>query len=182
MSFFRFSDLRLEGRFPILRYFNLHADIARCDPLALIPVPGIIAVGSLGLRIAQMRIHFCFHHFLDRSAQKIFERFLYVGGALNVVFLQQPLDDVPLFLRHGLRFVVLFPLVRYNSGLLCFVSYHRRPRFSPFYRPFFTRSVYGSQGGEQGSLLAVSIHFALHQPFDVDTKLGIDLKHGGHRA
>ena len=63
-----FYYLRLEGRLPILGHFDLHASVARRDPLALIPVPGIVAVGTLGLLIPKVLIHLCFHHFLDGSA------------------------------------------------------------------------------------------------------------------
>ena len=38
------DHLRLKGRFPVLRYFNLHPAIAGRDVLALIPVPRVVTV------------------------------------------------------------------------------------------------------------------------------------------
>ena len=65
MSFCLFYHLRLEGCFPFLLHFDLHAAIARCDPLTFMPVPGIIAGGSLVFSHSQALIHFFSHHFLD---------------------------------------------------------------------------------------------------------------------
>ena len=40
--------------------------------------------------------------------QKLFQRFLYIGSAFDVVSLQQPPDDVPLSLRQGTKLVYSF--------------------------------------------------------------------------
>ncbi len=51
MSFWR---LWFKGGFPVLRDLNIHAAIAAVDPLALVTVTVIIAVGTLGFFITEI--------------------------------------------------------------------------------------------------------------------------------
>lgn len=58
-----------------------------------------------------MVLHFCFHHFFDRPAQKIFARFLDVSGTLDVILFQQLTDYISFSFFLSLAIFL---------GLLCF--------------------------------------------------------------
>ena len=69
------------------------------------------------------------------------QQLIMLQSTIDIVFLQQPLDDVPFSLSHGSRFVVLFLLVRHNSRLLCFFILSQKALVFIFYRVFFTGSL-----------------------------------------
>ena len=66
-----------------------------------------------------MVVHFCFHHFFDRPAQNIFERFLDVLGTLDVILFQQLTDYISFSFRH-FHSVYIFLVSCHFLGLLCF--------------------------------------------------------------
>ena len=47
-----------------------------------------------------MIIHSCFHHFFDRSTQKILQSILNIFGCLNIVFFQKLMDNVTFSFCH----------------------------------------------------------------------------------
>ena len=81
--------------------------VCQVDALGFVAVAGILTIGALRLAVAQMLIHFRFHHLLDGAAQQVFQGILDISCALNVVFLEQLLDDGTLAIGH-FYFVNLF--------------------------------------------------------------------------
>ena len=71
--FLTFADnLWLKRRFPILRNLNIHCAIAAVNPFALIPIAVVVTVRALRFLITKVFVHLSFHHFFDRTAQKVF--------------------------------------------------------------------------------------------------------------
>ena len=79
-----FDHLWFKCGFTILWDFNFHAAITAVYPLCLIAVTIIIAIWSFRLGVAQMVVHFCFHHFFDSSTKQIFQGILNTLCGFNV--------------------------------------------------------------------------------------------------
>lgn len=104
-------DLRLECGFSILRDLDFHGTITAVYMFAFVIISIIIVIGTLRFLISEMIIHFCFHHFFNCFAQKIFQSILNIFGCLNIVFLQKLTDNVTFSFCH------LYPM--YGFLLFC---------------------------------------------------------------
>lgn len=89
-----------ESGFSVLRNFDPHRTIAGIDSLFFVPVAVIIRIGPFRFFIAEVVVHFGFHHFLDGAAEKILESILDIFSSFDIVLLQELLDNLTFTFNH----------------------------------------------------------------------------------
>ena len=95
-----FDNLWFKGGLSILWYFDFHRTIPTVYLLAFIAVSIIVVVRTLGFFVPKMILHFCFHHFLDGAAKKIFKSILDIFSSLNIVFFEKLTNDISFSFCH----------------------------------------------------------------------------------
>ena len=116
-----FHNLRLKGTVSVLWNIYLKFAIWTPDILFLgsiaVVISGFSGLTAFITSIAQMFVHFGFHHRLDGASKQILQCFLNIIGSFDIVLIDKGCDDVLFVLIQWFYFVNFFFLCHKNSLL-----------------------------------------------------------------